>query len=387
MVERITEGAPHLAGPAPSVFVERLDAGLVRLRFQGSWRHGRKLPPRGPVVEALGSDGTRGVSFDTDGLGAWDSGFLTFVMHVRDLCKARSLEFEGRGLPEGVRRLIAMADAAPETDAGEPAPRTSVLGDIGRATTRWLAEVRDLLAFAGEAVLSFGRLLVGRARFRGTDLSATLLASGPQALGVVSLIGFLVGSILAFIGALELSKFGAEIYVVNLVGAGMAREMAPMMTAIIMAGRTGAAFAAQLGTMTVNEEVDALRTLGIRATEFLVLPRVLGLTLMLPLLTLYAMALGMVGGALVANVLYDISLVQYTEQLTDVLRITDVAVGIVKALAFGLLVGFSGCLRGMQSGRSAAAVGAAATSAVVTSIVLIILADAIFGFVLNVLQI
>jgi phospholipid/cholesterol/gamma-HCH transport system permease protein len=367
--------------------MERVDAGGLRLRFQGTWRIGRKLPARAPVEAALAAGSVRSLAFDTDGLGAWDSGFLAFVMRIRAICKEHGVVLDGRGLPEGVRRLMAMADAVPEAAGSRSGARSSFLVDVGHATTRWLAEVKELLAYAGETVTAFGRMLRGKARFRGTDLTAVILASGPEAVGVVSLIGFLVGSILAFIGALELSKFGAEIYVVNLVGAGMAREMAPMMTAIIMAGRTGAAFAAQLGTMTVNEEVDALRTLGIRAVEFLVLPRLLGLSLMLPLLTLYAMAIGMVGGALVAAVLYGISFVQYAEQLRDVLHLTDILVGVFKGLVFGVLVGFAGCLRGMQSGRSAAAVGAAATSAVVTGIVLIILTDAVFGFILNVLQI
>ncbi|MCP5069307.1 MAG: ABC transporter permease [bacterium] len=387
MAEQTTAGSPHLAGPTPSLVVERVEGGEVRYRFQGTWRIGRDLPPRAQALDALAADPVRGVSFDTNGLGAWDSGFLALVMNIRERCSAKGIDVDSRGLPEGVRRLMAMADAAPEAEARAQEPHTSVLVDIGQATAQWLSEVKLLLVFAGETVTAFGRFLVGKARFRRTDLTSILMASGAQALGVVSLIGFLVGSILAFIGALELSRFGAEIYVVNLVGAGMAREMAPMMTAIIMAGRTGAAFAAQLGTMTVNEEVDALRTLGIRPVEFLVLPRVLGLTLMLPLLTLYAMALGMVGGALVAKVLYGISFVQYAEQLRAVLELTDVAVGIVKGLVFGVLVGFAGCLRGLQSGRSAAAVGAAATSAVVTGIVLIILTDAVFGFILNVLQI
>lgn len=387
MAEQTTAGSPHLAGATPSLVVERIEDGELRYRFQGTWRIGRDLPPRAPALDALAAETVGGVSFDTNALGAWDSGFLALVMKIRERCKAKDIALDTRGLPEGVRRLLAMADAAPEAEARAQEPHTSVLVDIGLATAQWLSEVKALLTFAGETVIAFGRLLVGKARFRGTDLTSIIMASGAQALGVVSLIGFLVGSILAFIGALELSKFGAEIYVVNLVGAGMAREMAPMMTAIIMAGRTGAAFAAQLGTMTVNEEVDALRTLGIRPVEFLVLPRVLGLTLMLPLLTLYAMALGMVGGALVAKVLYGISFVQYAEQLRAVLGLTDVAVGIVKGLVFGVLVGFAGCLRGLQSGRSAAAVGAAATSAVVTGIVLIIVTDAVFGFILNVLQI
>jgi phospholipid/cholesterol/gamma-HCH transport system permease protein len=187
----------------------------------------------------------------------------------------------------------------------------------------------------------------------------------------------LVGLILAFVGAVQLRMFGAQIYVANLVGIAMAREMGAMMTAIVMAGRTGAAFAAQLGTMEVNEEIDALKTLGISPMEFLVLPRILALVLMLPLLCLYSDLMGILGGGIIGIGLLDLSPVQYFNATKSALDLMQFNVGLIKAIVFGVLVALSGCLRGMQCGRSASAVGRAATSAVVTAIVSIIVSDAI----------
>jgi phospholipid/cholesterol/gamma-HCH transport system permease protein len=201
----------------------------------------------------------------------------------------------------------------------------------------------------------------------------------------VSLISFLVGLILAFMGAVQLRQFGAQIYVADLVGLGMAREMGAMMTGIIMAGRTGAAFAARLGTMTVNQEIDALTTMGLPPMEFLVLPRILALVLMTPLLCVYAVLLGMLGGALVGVWMLDLGFMQYYQQTLYALRLMDFVAGLIKGGVFGVLVALAGCLRGMQCGRSASAVGEAATSAVVTGIVWIIVSEAILTVIYDVL--
>ncbi len=194
---------------------------------------------------------------------------------------------------------------------------------------------------------------------------------------IVTLVSVLVGIILAFVGASQLRIFGAEIFVANLVGLGMAREMGAMMTAIIMAGRSGAAYAAQLGTMQVNEEIDAFKTLGISPIEFLVFPRLLALIITMPLLCIYADFMGILGGAIVCATMLDISFYQYFQQIQSFVPPIHFMVGIAKAVIFGVLVATAGCFRGLQCGRSASAVGFATTSAVVTSIVLIIVADAV----------
>jgi phospholipid/cholesterol/gamma-HCH transport system permease protein len=208
---------------------------------------------------------------------------------------------------------------------------------------------------------------------------------GAQALPIVSLISFLVGVILAYVGAVQLRMFGAQIYVADLVGIAMTRELGPIMAAIIMAGRTGAAFAAELGTMQVNEEIDAFTTLGISATDFLVLPRILALALMLPPLCVYADLLGVLGGATVAVGTLDITATEYYVRTSEAITLGDFVGGLVKAAVFGVLVAVAGCLRGIRCGRSSAAVGQATTSAVVTSIVLIIVTDSIMTVIYNIL--
>jgi phospholipid/cholesterol/gamma-HCH transport system permease protein len=238
-----------------------------------------------------------------------------------------------------------------------------------------------MITFLGEATVALAHAAVGRARFRRVDLMLNIQEAGASALGIVSLISFLIGLILAFVGAIQLRQFGAQIYIADLVAIGMAREMGAMMAAIIMAGRTGAAYAAQLGTMRVNEEIDALSTMGISPFEFLVLPRMLGLILMMPLLTIYANLVGILGGAVVGVGMLKVGLIPYWNHTLNAVTLADFAAGLIKSVIFGVLIAIAGCMRGMQSGRSSAAVGLAATSAVVTGIVFIIVSDAILTVV------
>ena len=210
---------------------------------------------------------------------------------------------------------------------------------------------------------------------------------GPQAVGIVSLIAFLVGVILAFMGAVQLSQFGASIYVADLVGIGMVRDMGAMMTAIIMSGRTGAAFAAKLGTMKVTQEIDALTTMGISPLEFLVLPRVLALLMMMPLLCLFADFVGILGGAFVGVAMLDLSLTSYLRETISSITFVDFAGGIIKGTTYGGLIALAGCLRGFQCGDSSSAVGDAATAAVVMSIVMVVAACGAFAVAFNFLGI
>jgi phospholipid/cholesterol/gamma-HCH transport system permease protein len=277
----------------------------------------------------------------------------------------------------GVRKLLELAAAVPERETGRGAPPAPLLARLGTAAARAAGAAREMITFLGEACLALGRFATGRARFRRADLMVTIQEAGPEALGIVSLISFLVGLILAYVGAVQLRRFGAEIYVADLVGIAMARQMGAIMTGIIMAGRTGAAYAAQLGTMRVNEEIDAVQTMGISPVEFLVLPRMLGLIVMMPLLTVYADIVGILGGALVGTGMLKVGFLPYWHRTWVAVDLSDFAVGLISASVFGVLVAIAGCLRGMQSGRSSAAVGLAATSAVVTGIVFIVIADAI----------
>ena len=351
----------------------------LMVRIAGSWSIADGLSSTDELQKQIGSKpAPERVAFDTRELGAWDSSLLTFLSKLTEYCLRKSISITRQGLPEGVAKLLDLASAVPEKkDARQKSDRTPFLVRVGEATLKAGNSAGEMFAFIGETCLALLRLLRGKASFRRSDLVLLIQECGAQALPIVSLISVLVGLILAFVGAVQLKLFGAQIYVADLVGIGMAREMGAMMTAIVMAGRTGAAFAAQLGTMEVNEEIDALKTLGISPMEFLVLPRMLALVFMLPLLCLYADLMGILGGGIIGVGLLDISPMQYFNETKSALNLMQFVAGLIKAGVFGVLVALAGCLRGMQCGRSASAVGEAATSAVVTAIVSIIVSDAI----------
>ena len=378
--------------------------GVLVAILGGVWRlHGRRQAGHGthtaavpaPALSALAEIAAeiervaaRRLEFDCSELGAWDSSLLIFVLDVTAACSRRQVTVDRAGLPAGVRHLLAMAEAVPDkTEERSPAGGGSLLQGLGDATLALLRHGGELLEFIGEATLALGRLLRGRARYRRVDFLLVLQQSGVGALGIVSLISFLVGLILAFVGAVQLERFGASIYVADLVGIGMVREMGAMMTGIVMAGRTGAAFAAQLGTMKVTQEIDALDTLGISPMEFLVLPRLLALCLMMPLLCLYADFLGILGGAVVGTGLLHLSLATYWHETVGAVHLSNVGIGVLKAFVYGILVAISGCMRGLAAGSSSAAVGEAVTSAVVTGIVYIISACGFFAVLFYVLGI
>jgi phospholipid/cholesterol/gamma-HCH transport system permease protein len=353
--------------------------GTLRVQLSGPWTLQSERPAVAELQQQLdAADRVQHLTFDTQDLGAWDSGLLTFLRKIDELARQRQIAVDRSGLPDGIRRLLDLAAAVPDRQGARRGDgRESILARIGQGGIAAAEAAADMLRFIGEAFLALLQLLRGRASFRASDFVLLLQECGAQALPIVTLISFLVGAILAFIGAVQLQQFGAQIYVANLVGLAMALEMGAMMTAIIMAGRTGAAFAAQLGTMQVNQEIDALTTLGISPMEFLVVPRMLALVLMVPLLTVYADLLGMLGGAAIGVTMLDVSLKVYFNQLQEALTLKYFAQGLIKSAVYGVIIALAGCMRGMQSGRSAAAVGQAATSAVVTSIVGIIVASAI----------
>lgn len=362
--------------------------GETTLHLRGEWCIDGGFPPESDlraVRERLAK--ARLLLFDASQLGPWDSSLLVFLRRVTEEATRRNLEVRHDALPEGVRKLLDLAAAVPSRASTTDAPRPSVVAAVGMGALRQWAGARDLMTFLGEAVIALGVMLRGRARFRRIDLLTAIQDCGPRALPIVSLISFLVGLILAFVGAIQLQKFGAEIFVADLVGIAIVREMGAVMSGIIMAGRTGASFAAQLGTMTVNEEIDALRTMGLSPMEFLVAPRMVALGLMMPLLCLYADLIGMLGGFVVGVGMLDLTPVQYWEETKAALTLTHFAVGLSKSVVFGLLIALAGCLRGMRCGRSASDVGDATTSAVVTAIVWIIVVDALFAVLTNILDV
>ncbi|MCL6621199.1 MAG: ABC transporter permease [Syntrophobacterales bacterium] len=364
-------------------------ADTLQVILAGDWTLGGELPGTAEVERTLAAAApVRTVTFDSRGLGHWDTGLLTFLLHLEQVCTRHRIRLDREGLPPGAKRLLELAAAVPEKkDARPPEGRVSFFDFLGQEVVRFGRAAAELLEFIGEATVAVIRLVRGRARFRRADLSLYMQAAGVQALPIVSLICFLVGLILAFIGAIQLKLFGAQIYVADLVGIAMVRLMAAIMTGIVMAGRTGGAFAAQLGTMQVNQEIDALKTLGICPMEFLVLPRMLALALMMPLLCLYANVMGILGGMVVGVGLLGLGLVPYYTQTVQAVGLWNLGIGLFSGTVFGVIVALAGCMRGMQCGRSAAAVGEAATSAVVTAIVGIIVATAAITVICDVLGI
>lgn len=373
----------------PRMEISRSSNDDLLVQLSGNWRLGDDIPKDDDILASVESEpGIKRIVFESAKLDHWDSGLLTFVIKFRELCRQKKIRVNISGLPQGAQKLLALASAVPEKkDARSREIYEPFLTRVGEDAIDFFRTIGQMLTFIGEASASLGRFLIGKAQFRRSDLTLTLQECGAQALPIVSLISLLVGLILAFIGAVQLKLFGAEIYVANLVAISMVRVMGAVMTGIIMAGRTGAAFAAQLGTMETNEEIDALKTLGISPMDFLVLPRMLGLTLMMPLLCLYANLMGILGGLIVSASMLNIGFVQYYNQTKGAVTLTDLGIGLFHGVVFGVLVALAGCLRGMQCGRSASAVGDAATSAVVTGIVSIILATATITIMCNVLGI
>lgn len=381
-------GAPGISD-GPKIGFSIRDTVTLVIHLGGAWSIAGGLPPPPDLRKELAStSGVRQIAFDTQDLGTWDSSLVTFLVSVSAIGAQEHLEVTRDGLPEGVVKLLTLASAVPEQkDARKTAARAPLLKRIGAKTVWAVSSTAEMVSFLGETTLAFARFFMGKARFRRVDLVLFLQECGAQALPIVSLISVLVGLILAFVGAVQLRLFGAQLYVADLVGIGMTREMGAMMSAIIMAGRTGAAYAAQLGTMQVNEEIDALQTLGLSPVEFLVLPRTLALILMMPLLCIYADFMGILGGGLIGVGMLDLSPAAYFNQTQQAITLVHFGAGVLKSVVFGVIIALSGCMRGMQCGRSSAAVGVATTSAVVTAIVFIIVFDGVFAVIFDVLGI
>ena len=355
------------------------DDDTLSVSFSGDWLLSADLPPVDPLLEMLHSSaGFSSISFDAAALGEWDTGLIATLARLMREANARDIEVDAAGLPEGARQLLALAFAVKVREDTKRAMRdVPFLEAVGNRTLGYIQDTRDLLRFTGELVLSLGRVFRGRVKWPGWVLPNYIQEAGAHALPIVSLISFLIGMIFAFVGVMQLEMFGAGIYTANLVGIAMVREMAPIMTAIIIAGRTGAAYAAEIGTMKVNEEIDALTTFGIDPMDLLVSPRVIALVLMLPLLTLYASLMGILGGMAVGLTMLDVSLPQYVTQTITSIDMSDLLGGLFKSLVYGSLVALAGCQQGMACGNSAMAVGLSTTKAVVMGIVLIIVSASV----------
>ncbi len=375
------------ASPAQLTTLLRSD-GVLLVTIAGNWLDRARLPAIAAVEKELEATEVKALEFDPAGLGHWDSGLMVRILALHDLCAKLKLEFRAQTLPGGLAKLIALSQAVPEkSDTARKEVNVSFLQRVGESGLATWTGGTAMLSFLGESLLSLWKLVRGKAQFRLRDMAEVVQACGPQALAIVALINFLVGIILAFVGATELARFGATIYTADLVGVATVREMGCIMTGIILCGRTGAAFAAQLGTMKVNQEIEAFQTFGISTFEFLVLPRMLALILMMPLLVLFADLIAIGGGFLVSALMLDVAPGIYLQRTVTSIQLASFLLGVFKGSFFGVIVALTGCLRGLQCGTNAAAVGLATTSAVVTGITWIIASDGVFAVICSALRI
>ena len=353
----------------------RTEGAVLEVALEGAWRLNGTTPRWSSVV---GASKPPAVRLRAEGVSQWDTSLVAFVGEAQRWCGDEGVACDTAALPEKMRLLGGQF--AESLRAGPRVERAqSLLVEVGLSTRVAMAQGRDILQFVGECWIAAKRLVAGQAGFRWNDCLAEMQKCGAMALPIVSLISFLVGVTLAYSGAIVLRRFGGDIWVADLIGVAMTREMGAMMAGIVLAGRTGAAYAAEIGSMKANEEIDALTVLGISPVRFLVLPRVIALGLMMPLLALYANCLGILGGMAVAYTTLDIPPAAYWVEMLTIVDLPDVTVGVIKSIAFGLIVGLAGCRRGLQADNNAAGVGRAATSAVVTAILFIIVADAVFA--------
>ena len=370
---------PAEAATAARARAQLASEDTLRVELCGDWRI---TGERERWEEVLAERNPRRVIFADAGLGRWDSSLVLFIWEAETWCRLAGAGCDTEALPAGARRQVAQMVHSHETSVPFDRSR-DLLTFVGEASLHVWRAAKRISAFVGECTLSAIPLAKNPGAFRWRDCFEQMQQCGAMALPIVSLVSFLVGLILAFQAATFMRQFGADIYVADFVGISMVREMGPLMAAVTLAGRTGAAFAAQLATMKAGEEIDALETLGVRPMQFLVLPRILALGLMLPLLALYANCLGILGGVAVAWSVLEIPPPAFWVEMLTFVDLSDLLTGLVKAGTYGLLIGLAGCMRGLEADRSAAGAGRAATSAVVTSIVLMIIANALYAVMFN----
>lgn len=369
------------------VEIKKLNEGTLLVVLGGHWRTGENLHNVGEIERNItGKEEIRSIRFQANRLESWDASLIAFLVKCENLCRQNKMTFNIDDLPEGVRQLLFLSNKKIEDHGIEAPSEMSLLGELGESVIDFFIGCRDVLTFLGELTLSLGRVVLGKGHTRWRDFVVLVQEVGAEALPIVTLISFLVGFIMAFIGFTQLKRFGATIFVADLVGLAMVREMGVMMTGVIMCGRTGAAFAATLGSMKIGEEIDALRTTGISPFDFLVTPRVLALLFMMPILTIYADFIGVIGGLIVTSSFSEISFAEYWQETQVALTMKHISIGMYKSIVFGVLVALTGCLRGMQCGSSSSSVGDAATSAVVTGITSLVVADAIFAVLFDALD-
>ena len=354
------------------------------LRLKGDWSGADRPPSSDAVVRSLPA-GQSSLVIDGRDLDSEHPRIAAFVHGVQQALAGRGVDVETRQLPDSVSALMQLASPMPQQ--APAARRPNRLARLGMRFRRRWSTATDTANLVGEALVLTPKLVSGRAQTRWRDFVELIRETGASSLPVVTVVNLLIGAVLGFIGAVQLQTFGAGMYLADLVGIASAREMAAIMTAFIMAGRIGATFAAHLATMESNEEIDALRMIGVSPFEFLALPRLAAMTLMMPLLYLYGAALAIIGGMIVAHIVLGTPPASFFERLQDAVSGVQFVIGFVKSVAFGILIALTSCYIGLHAGRNAAEVGRAATRTVVVCIIGIISIDAVAALCTNALGI
>jgi phospholipid/cholesterol/gamma-HCH transport system permease protein len=375
--------SPARAAPSPAWQISRIEGRDV-LVLSGNWIAQSGSIPAFPADGLAQVGNGRTLDLDIADVGRWDSALIEFLWDARRAAVASSIVLNPTTLPASARKLLGLLPDRLAEPQSKPRRDFRPLNRLGGRTIDALTEAGVLSGLLAMTANGGILALTGRARMRATDLFANIRDAGPSALIIVSVVNFLIGAILAFVGAVQLRKFAADIYVANLVGLALVREMAAVMTAIVMAGRTGGAYAARIATMQGNEEIDALQVIGIPVSDYILLPAILALVFTMPCLYLYGCLVGMLGGFVVSIAMLNITGAGYLAQTLAAVPFDQFVFGFVKSIAFALLIGVTSCRIGLKAGRSAADVGDAATRAVVVGIVGVIAMDALFAVVADV---
>jgi len=361
----------------------------VILRAGGSWT----LPASRSLDSALRQlsvAGARQVLFDLTEVEAVDTAGAWLIKRTRLDLAAAGIDAVVRGAKQRQQALLERIDQVGALPTLAPHPSFSLIdlvAGVGEGTFHALGQARDLLNFFGAVLIAIARVALRPRRIRFTSFVNNIQLHGLNAMPIVGVLLFLVGIVVAYQGVGQLSRFGAQIYTVDLVGISVLREMGVLISSIVIAGRSGSAFTAQIGTMQVNEEIDAIRTMGLDPLEVLVLPRILALMVALPLLTFFANIMAILGGAFMATLTIDVTFAQFLSLLNQAVTLTHFWVGMVKAPVFALIIAMVGCFEGMRVRGSAESVGRLTTQAVVEALFLVIVVDAFFSILFSFLGI
>jgi len=368
------ETAKTPEGDTVFVFHQSIDYEHVRTLWKNVFRYLNKQQPKTLIL-------------DFSGVQIIDSAGIALLRLIWRYCHQRQIQLQYRSIPPSAKYFLRFveSEAVPLTRKAGLSP-VELISSVGRFFLGVTKEYKDLIRFLGDFVLAVSSLFSRSGHFRWREVLYYGQLSGSDAMPIVFLMNFLIGLVMAFQAAVQLRQFGANIYVADLVSLALTRELGPVFTAVILAGRSGSAFAAEIGTMKVNEEVDALVVMGFDVTKFLIIPKVFALAVTGPLLTMLANASGILGGIVVGVLALDLSAMSFLEEAYQILTLKDVLTGLIKSVAFAVLVALIGCFRGLQASKGADSVGRQTTSAVVSGIFLIILADAVFTVLFHVLK-